>query len=1242
MSMSRQPNNPAIPLALALVLAFMLLEPTRARAVEWQAGAGFRWAAITTASPGKTGFRELPAAETGIRFTNSLPEARYLANQILLNGSGVAAGDVDGDGWCDLFLAGIDRPSVLYRNLGNWRFGDVTSEAGSEIACAGQASSGAVFADVDGDRDLDLLVNGVGRGTRLFLNDGKGHFREATAAWGLRGGTGGMSLALADIDGDGWLDLYAVNYRSTTLRDELEVRFKAAVTNNQYEILSVNGRPVTEPDLVGRYTVDPARGLMENGEADMLYRNSAGGKFLPVSWTEGSFLDEDGKPARIPYDWGLSAMFRDINGDGAPDLFVCNDFQSPDRFWLNDGRGRFRAIPPLALRQTSLFSMGADFADLDRDGHDDLFVADMLSRLHANRQVQLMDRPPMVLPLGAIENRPQYSRNMLFWNRGDGTFAEIAQHSGVEASEWCWCPVFLDVDLDGYEDLLCVTGHLRDAQNIDISRQIETMKRGKRLSRAEQLGLRKQFLPLDVPNFAFRNRGNRTFEECGEQWGFNSHRVSQGIALADLDNDGDLDAVINCLNDGPLVLRNETSRPRVGVRLRGGSPNTLGIGARITVRQEGLPAQSQEVICGGRYLSGDDPMRVFAAAGADREVVIEVIWRNGGRSRVSSAKPNRIYEIDEVAADPGPAATRAAGAAPSMFADVSGLIQHRHQEELFDDYQRQPLLPHKLSQLGPGISWCDLNDDGWEDLVIPGGRGGGMAAFTNDSQGKFAAAKTALFERPAEQDQTAVLGLPGADGTLRLLVGESNYEAEPSSRPMGRVLEARGGGIPRSLPANTASAGPLAFADVDADGRLELFAGGRVVPGRFPEPADSLFLRERAGEFEIDGASGAFARLGLVSGAVWSDLNGDGFPELVLACEAGPVRVFQYERGRFRELTAALGLARFPGLWNSVTAGDFDGDGRLDIAAGNWGANTKYQSCLAQPIRFYYGESEGSGTVAIVESYFAAELGKIVPWRDWETLSQSLPFIRERYQSFTQFSTASVAEFMGGRMSGMREITITTLDSMLFLNRGDHFEARPLPFEAQLAPIFGVAAGDLDGDGNEDLVASQNFFGVPPLVSRLDGGRGVWLRGDGGGGFTAVPGSVSGIGIYGEGRGVALCDYDHDGRVDLAVAQNANATKLYRNAGGKPGLRVRLQGPPGNPPGIGAVLRLQRKDGRLGPAREIHGGAGYWSQDACAQVLGGADEAAAVVVKWPGGRETKTAVPPGAGEVCVRVDGGAG
>lgn len=1205
----------------------------------WQTLSGSRWADLLLPATGKVGFTELDSVSLGVSFTNRLAESRYLTNQILLNGSGVAAGDVDGDDRCDLYFCGMDGPNALYRNLGDWRFADITALAG--VACPDQASTGAALADVDGDGDLDLLVNGVGTGTRLFQNDGRAHFTEITRAAGLRTDTGASSLALADIDGDGDLDLYVVNYRTATFRDEPPKRYRVATAENRFDLVAVDGRPVDAPDLKGRFSVDRVTGVLENGEADILYRNDGRGHFMALDWTGGTFLDEDGKVMTVPYDWGLSAMFHDLNDDGAPDLYVCNDFHSPDRMWRNDGHGRFQAVPRLAIRQTSIFSMGLDVADVDRDGYDDCFVADMFSRRHDRRQVQLMERQPMVQPVGASAMRPQYSRNTLLWNRGDGTYAEVAQYAGLEAADWCWCPVFLDVDLDGYEDLLCVTGHVRDAQNIDIAQQIDALTRRQKMSWAEQLQLRRMFQRLEVPNYAFRNRGNLTFEECGQTWGFDSLKVSQGIALADLDNDGDLDVVVNCLDDRPLLCRNDSARPRIAVRLRGLSGNTQGIGARITVRQPGLPVQSQEIMAGGRYVSSDQPMRVFAAASTNADLSIEVRWRRGGISRVPSARPNRLYEIAESGAETSLPGTNVTLPEP-LFVDVSDRIGHRHHEEGFDDFHQQPLLPFKLSQLGPGVSWFDVDRDGWDDLIVGSGRGGSMGVFRNDGRGGFTPLREDAFEEPVTRDQTAILGWQPSAGRVLLLAGSANYEDGQTTGPVVRQYDLTAKTTDDRLPGQASSTGPLAMTDVDGDGDLDLFVGGRVVSGRCPEPASSLFLLNDGGQLHVDAkASQTLAAVGLVSDALFSDLDGDGWPDLVLACSWGPIRLLHNEHGGFtpwnppllwsagmQPTTPLSTMSEMTGWWNSVAAGDFDGDGRLDLVVGNWGRNTRYQAHRASPLHTYWADLNDDGFIELVEAYYDTGLDKIVPLRDWGTLCGPLPFLRQRYQNYTAFSTAGVREILGERWSLVRDFPIVTLDSVVLLNRQDRFEVRPLPREAQFSPVFGLAVADFDGDGREDVVASQNFFGVAPLVSRCDGGVGVWLQGDGNGGFTAIPARQSGLRIEGEGRGAATCDYDQDGRVDLAIGQNGESTRLFRNQNGRPGLRVRLRGPAENPLAVGAKVRLVYADGRRGPVREIRAGGGYWSQDSAVVALGLAGRPTSLTVRWPGGRKVEVPVPP--------------
>ena len=1212
----------------------------------WQEGPGCRFKELMVSSGGKPGFTLLPPRETGVWFTNSLPESRSFTNTIAANGSGVAAGDMDGDGLCDLFFCGLGGGSRLYRNLGGWHFEDITERAG--IRCTNLDATGAVFADINGDGHLDLLVNSIGGGTHVFINDGQGRFRHSPLV--LNAGRGGTSLALADTRGRGWLDLYVANYRASTIMDAPGTRFSMKMVNGQAEVALINGRLPTDPEWTNRFRFKTEMdeqgrsrlGREELGEPDVFFRNDGQGGFEAISWTAGCFLEPDGQPlATPPFDWGLSVVFRDFNGDGWPDIYVCNDFQSPDRFWLNDGQGHFRAAPAFALRETSLSSMGIDVADLNRDGLDDFMVVDMLSREHRRRMTQRNAMYSGRSMSGSMGDREQYPRNTLFMNRGDGTYAEIAQFAGLEASEWSWAPLFLDVDLDGYEDVLIPNGFVRDNMNVDVQSQIREATASKRIRSVEDLSMRKLFLRLATPNLAFRNRGDLRFEEVGRQWGFAAAMISQGACLADLDNDGGLDVIVNNLNDAAGLYRNNASAPRIAVRLRGVPPNTRGIGARIRVTGGPVP-QSQEMMCGGRYLSCDDTLRVFAAGSLTNHLRLEVTWRSGKRSVVPDAKPNCLYEIAEAGAREAPAPPAVESVTP-VFEEVSERLGHRHQEEPFDDFARQPLLPKRLSQLGPGVCWWDVDGDGWEDLIIGSGKGGELARYQNDGQGGFKRSSQAPWAGSVRRDQTAIVGW--APGTV--LVGSANYE---DGQVSGAAVEAYGVGQSQAsemVGAWDASAGPLAVADYDGDGELDLFVGGRVKAGQYPAAASSRLYHGRAGRLVLDEANSERLReVGLVSGAVWSDLDGDGWPELILACEWGPLRVFHNEHGRLVAMDLPVSLAsggtttlsQLTGWWNGVTTGDLDGDGRMDIIASNWGRNSKYERCRKKPLRIYYGDMAQSGEVQLLESNFESDLGKYVPSRMLERVTQAIPLLSARFPTHQSWAEASIEEVMGERRETMRYGEADWLETTAFLNRGDHFEARVLPLEAQLAPGFAVCVADYDGDGKEDIFLSQNFFAVNGDTSRYDAGRGLWLHGDGQGGLRAVPGQESGIKVYGEQRGAAVCDFDGDGRPDLVVSQNGGETRLFHNVRGKPGLRVRLQGPARNPMGIGAVVRLKFGD-RLGPAREIHGGSGYWSQDGAVQVMSGPVAPTQIWVRWPGGTMVTTNLPPTAKEVVVDFNG---
>ena len=664
------------------------------------------------------------------------------------------------------------------------------------------------------------------------------------------------------------------------------------------------------------------------------------------------------------------------------------------------------------------------------------------------------------------------------------------------------------------------------------------------------------------------------------------------------------------------------------MRLRGPRGNPDGIGAvlrYVPPPAGGLPVQTTDLPGAGRYLSGDEPLRTFAAA-ADGEGRLEVEWPDGRRSVVGGVRAGFRYEIGHPA-DAPPTRT-VPGVPPPHFSDQSDRLGHVHVEEPFDDFARQPLLPNRLSQLGPGVTWTDLDGDGRDDLVVGTGKGGPLGVFLNDGKGGFRPDPDPVFARPAGRDLTTLLPFPGA-----LLAGSANHEDGMTNGGHLRVIDLARRASGEAVLGPAFSVGPLAMADVDGDGSLEIFVGGRVVAGRYPEPADSFLLRMGGGRLTV---GQRFDRVGLVAGACFSDLDGDGDPDLVLACEWGPPRVFLNEGGTLRDATRALGLSALTGWWNGVASGDFDGDGRLDLVLSNWGDNTPLRASPEAPRRIHFGDFSGLGGVDLVETWVEPGTGREWPARELMLLRMTLPHLAEAFPTHAAYSRAGAREVFGDLLSGTNRLEVTTLTSMVLLNRGGSFEARPLPAPAQWAPAFGVCVADYDGDGHEDVFLAQNWSSAQPMIQRSDAGRGLWLRGDGRGGFTAD--LLSGVRVYGEGRGAAVADYDGDGRVDLVVGQNAARTTLWHNERAQPGLRVRLVGPPANPGAVGAAVRIVYA-GRTGPWREIQSGSGHWSVNSPVPVLGLAADPVAVEVRWPGGRTTRHPVEGRPTEVRLRPDG---
>ena len=1138
-----------------------------------------------------------------------------LDNRLLINGSGVAVGDVDGDDLPDVYFARLDGPNVLYKNLGNWRFEDITASAG--VAAPDRFSTGVMLEDVDGDDDLDLLVTAMVGPNALFFNDGTGVFTEVTAQSGIDPTTAGTSITMADVEGDGDLDLYIANYKSRSVRDLYHPRDRSfsKITEADGDGFSV------KPPFDEHYKVVMQFGQPQSVELatpDIFYLNNGEGVFSAVPFTASMFRDAEGEPiTEIARDWALAARFQDFTGDGFPDLYVCNDFEGPDHFWINQGDGTFHRAPALALRKTSNSSMSVALSDIDRDGDQDFFVADMLSRVRDRRLSQMMSFPPVLPYLGDIESRPQETQNTLFINRGDATFSERAWMAGVAASEWTWSSIFMDVDLDGYEDLLLSNGHYHDNLNADIQTRLMQQP-----PQDDWQRVLLEFPDLKLTNIAYRNKQDGTFEETSDAWGFATEPdVTHGMAVADLDQDGDLDVIGNRLNQPPLLMENISNKPRVAIRLKGDAQNTGGIGATIALSGNSI-TQSREHIGGGEYLSDSEGVYSFAATAPIMHLT--VTWRNGSVSEVDSIEANYIYEIEEEYNTFPPQAPPLNPAA--LFQE--GSLDHTHSESDFNDFSRQPLLPRKLTELGPGLAIADIDLDGDDDLLVGSGKGGTLSLYRNDA-GELN--PTRVDTQPAPGDLTGLLVLPKTDGTgVHILAGVSNYEFANSDSSYIQVYDYTRGRLRAAgqLSFDFAAIGALAAGDVDQDGDLDLFAAGRAIAGAYPVPAYSrLYEQTDNGKWIYrPDWSETLNETGLVTGAVFGDVDGDHDQDLVLATEWGPVQVFENQgAGRLQKGTMSEQLAAYTGWWQSVALADLNGDQSLDIIAGNWGWNGQHMNPdqAKKPIRTYYGDFDNNQTLDLIETVFEPYHNGYFPNVHLSKLVQHLPPIRNIASSHETYARTRIDDLLGAGPGLDTFVEARTLTSMVFLSGKGAFTPEPLPAEAQAFPVFGITVLDANNDGIEDLYLGGNFHGLPMGEGRIDAGRGLMLLGQADG--TLKSSDQAAVVVYGEQRATGGGDFNTDGRTDLVITQNARETLLFEGKGPE-GINVRLEGPSENTTGVGARIAVMTADGSKGPVRLITAGSGYWTQHSATQVMGKKQGIEGIWVQWPNGQEQVVSV----------------
>ncbi|MFN8345738.1 MAG: VCBS repeat-containing protein [Spirosomataceae bacterium] len=1128
-------------------------------------------------SPDHDLFENLPASQTGIGFVNRILDKKELNifnYRNFYNGGGVAIGDVNNDGWADIYVTSNFEENHLYLNKGKnpaerWQFDDVTIRSG--VGGTKAWSTGATFADVNGDGLMDIYVCNAGnmkgdkRGNELFINQGIGpdgvpKFIDKATEYGLLDGGFSTHAAFFDYDRDGDLDMYLLN-NSFTPVDKLQYQNfrKYRDPLGGHKLFRNDGPPAPDGGVNNKSPLGGRSGTPPPGGR---------GGFTDVSEEAGIY------GSLIAF--GLGITIGDVNDDNWPDVYISNDFYERDYLYINQRDGTFKESLEESMKHISLSSMGADIADINNDGQLDIFVTDMLpqddKRLKTTSVFEGYELTDFKLKQDYWH---QYMRNMLHLNQGSPlsasaggvstpTFTEVGQLAGVHATDWSWGALIFDMDNDGQKDLFIANGIVKNLTDQDyvafLSDQsnIQAMIEGRM-----QFDYRKfvdMISTTPIPNFAFRNKGGLQFEDKAETWGLGEPGFSNGAAYGDLDNDGDLDLVVNNNNAALGVYRNQSVEKLkthfLRVKLKGTGANPHAIGAKVFVYQKGQIQYLQQMPNRG-FQSSSDLNLIF---GLGKNAIIDsltVIWPDDKKQSLKNLKADTEISLDYAAANdiwrmPVPKAIS------TPFKDITAAsgIDFLHEENDFVDYNRDGLLKQMYSTQGPALAVGDVNGDGLDDVYIGGGAGKPRALFIQQANGQFTKSAQSTFATPNPADETAATFFDAdGDKDKDLYVVTGGNEFLPDNAALADQLYVNDGkgnftlsaGLPRFL----ANGSCVVAADYDRDGDQDLFVGTRMISGQYGDTPKSFLLQNNGkGQFtDVTGQDMSNNQLGMVTDAQWADLNQDGYPELIAVGDWMPIVILQNQKGSFPQ-SLNRSVAHSSGWWNTLTPTDIDNDGDLDFIVGNLGRNTKLQCSEKEPAQLYVNDFDRNGSVEQIIVCYNPD-GKAYPMVLKPDLQKVLPVIKKRFVKHVDYAGQSIeAVFTNEQLNGVRKKSVSQPNSSMLLNDGKgNFELSALPWEAQLAPVFGISTTDYDHDGKLDILLTGNFFDVLPEIGRYDANDGLVLKGigkgtDGKPQFAAVKPAQSGFSVSGQVRKMRKARTSN-GKEMIILAKNKDKVQVF-------------------------------------------------------------------------------------------------